>query len=123
MQRLEFLSHHFGIDVISFAIMRNHMHLLLRSRPELIAAMSDREAAFRWKSLLQPRARRSRFGDVDSNAICEKDLASITCSPARIAKVRADLSDLGFFHRLLKEPCARMWNREEEATGHLWEGR
>jgi REP element-mobilizing transposase RayT len=123
VQRLEFLSTHFGIDVISFAIMRNHMHLLLRSRPELIAVMSDREAAFRWKSLLRPRARRSLFGDVESNAICEKDLASITCSPARIAKVRADLSDLGFFHRLLKEPCARMWNREEEATGHLWEGR
>ena len=33
------------------------------------------------------------------------------------------LCSLGFFHRLLKEPCARMWNREDRVSGHFWEGR
>ncbi len=85
--------------------------------------MTDREAAHRWKSLLRPRARMNRFGEVMANEITEEDLAQLLSSPARIAKIRADLSDLGFFHRLLKEPCARRWNREEDATGHFWEGR
>lgn len=44
-------------------------------------------------------------------------------SPARVQSARNELCNLGFFHRLLKEPCARAWNRQDRVTGHFWEGR
>ena len=33
-QRLEFLASVFGIDCLTYTIMSNHIHLILRSRPE-----------------------------------------------------------------------------------------
>lgn len=68
------------------------------------------------------RSRRSRR-DPDGEDPTEEQLAQILCSPSRLAKARTDLCSLGFFHRLLKEPCARAWNRAEGVTGHFWEGR
>ena len=122
-QRLAFLAQFGAIDVITFAIMRNHMHLLLRTHPELVSAMSDREVAWRWRSLLRTKSMvRAGIGSSESE-VTDEEVAQILCSPRRIAKARRDLSELGFFHRLLKEPCARRWNREEDVTGHFWDGR
>ncbi len=45
--RLKFLAGQFGIDVLGFAIMSNHFHLVLRNRPDVVALWSDREVARR----------------------------------------------------------------------------
>lgn len=38
----------FGIDLLAFAILSNHFHRILRSRPDVVATWDDREAARRW---------------------------------------------------------------------------
>ena len=38
----------FGIDLLGFAILSNHFHLILRSRPDVVAAWDDAEVARRW---------------------------------------------------------------------------
>jgi REP element-mobilizing transposase RayT len=38
----------FGIDLICYAIMSNHFHLVLRSRPDVVATWDNREVARRW---------------------------------------------------------------------------
>src|SRR5690606_12749724 len=49
-QRMQFLSQHFCIDVLAFAIMSSHWHSVLRNRPDQVRALSDRQVAVRWLS-------------------------------------------------------------------------
>lgn len=112
IKTLERLCRSFAVDVCDFAVMRNHVHLLLRTHPELAMAWSDREVARRWLG---------RDGNSTSGLEAEVDAA---CGdPSLIEDWRARLSDLGWFHKLWKEPAAKAWNREDDVTGHFWEGR
>ena len=38
----------FGIDLLGFAILSNHFHLILRSRPDVVKEWDDTEVARRW---------------------------------------------------------------------------
>ena len=42
---------HFGIDLLCQAIMSNHIHLVVRSRPDVVAEWDDSEVARRWLML------------------------------------------------------------------------
>lgn len=123
VQRLEHLAKHAGIDVLAFAIMSNHLHLLLRNRPDVVAKWSDREVALRRIALLPNRRARVRRGESPEAPPTEQEIHALIACPRQMRRARTELSDLGFFHRLLKEPCARAWNREDGVTGHFWEGR
>lgn len=46
--RLKFLSRIFTIDVISYAVQSNHLHIVLRTRCDLAEKLSDLEVALRW---------------------------------------------------------------------------
>ncbi|MFN7732570.1 MAG: hypothetical protein ACK5OB_11755, partial [Pirellula sp.] len=50
-ERLECLASVFGLDVLTYAILSNHMHIILRTRPDVVATWSDHEVAKRWLSL------------------------------------------------------------------------
>jgi hypothetical protein len=112
-----------AVDVISFAIMRNHIHLLLAIRPEVVANWTDLEVAERRVSVMPNRRWRSRNGIPADAPPTETEVNAILCCPRRVGNARRDLCSLGFFHRLLKEPCARLWNKLDGVTGHFWEGR
>jgi hypothetical protein len=53
--RLRHLSGLFGIEVCSYAIMSNHLHLVLRNRPDRVELWSDAEVALRWRKLFPHR--------------------------------------------------------------------
>lgn len=44
---LKRFSANFGIDLLGFAILSNHFHLILRSRPDVVATWDDDEIARR----------------------------------------------------------------------------
>lgn len=123
VNRLERLASTLAIDVIAFAVMANHLHLLIRIRPDVARAWTDREVARRRVSILPNRRSRSRSGINPDAEPTDDEIAAIMASPRLLERARRDLCSLGFFHRLLKEPCARAWNREDGVTGHFWEGR
>ncbi|MFZ4750389.1 MAG: transposase [Phycisphaerales bacterium] len=123
VERLRFLASHAAIDVLSFAVMSNHMHILLRIRPDGTAAMDDREVVRRRIALMPNQRVRRQLGVPRHSAPTRAEIDLWLADPARVARARRDLADLGFFHRLLKEPCARLWNAEDRVTGHFWEGR
>ncbi len=50
-QRLESLASVFGIDVLEYAVLSNHLHVILRNRPDVVATWSDEEVATRWLRL------------------------------------------------------------------------
>ena len=121
VQRLELLASLFAVDVLEFAILANHIHLLLRIRPEVAWCWTAEEVAERWLALraADPFA---RVGDAILKPSRE-DIAEAARDEALIDEWRRRLADLGWFHKELKEPCARMWNEEDDVTGHFWEGR
>jgi putative transposase len=51
VDRLRHLAGIFAIDVCAYAIMENHYHTIVRTRPDIVAGWSDRELAIRWLTL------------------------------------------------------------------------
>ena len=117
--RLEFLASVFGIDCLTYTVMSNHMHLVLRSRPDVVASWSDDEVARRWLRLF-PR-RRDKDG---SPAVPLKPEIDMIVNQKKVLKeLRSRLSDLSWWMKCTAENIARRSNREDEVTGHFWEGR
>jgi hypothetical protein len=47
-EQLQRLDAFFGVDLLCFPILSNHFHLILRSRPDVVATWDDTEIARRW---------------------------------------------------------------------------
>ncbi len=117
--RLEFLASVFGIDCLTYAIMSNHIHLVLRSRPDVVASWSDEEVARRWLRLFP--VRREKDGSPAEPE--EADIMAIVNQSDVLAARRRRLSDISWWMRCTTEHIARRANREDCCTGHFWEGR
>lgn len=104
-QRLMHLAEAYAIEVCAFSVMSNHMHLMLRTRPDLAAIWSNQEVAERWRT------------------VCPSDQQVVAPSLAQIAEWRSRLANLSWFMRMLAEWIARKANREEHEKGRFWNGR
>lgn len=117
--RLALLAGQFGIDVLGFAILSNHFHLVLRNRPDVVATWSNTEVATRWLALC-PNHKTSAGEAVEPT---EAELDTIRRVPDRLAEIRRRLSDISWFMRMIAEPIARRANREDQVSGRFWQGR
>ncbi|MFO1003523.1 MAG: hypothetical protein U0936_24585 [Planctomycetaceae bacterium] len=117
--RLEFLAGIFGVDVLGFSVMSNHLHVILRSRPDVVKTWSDEEVALRWWNLFPQR----RNKDGSPAEPVDTDLNSLMADVKTLAELRARLSSISWFMRCTSEVIARMANAEDECTGRFWEGR
>jgi REP element-mobilizing transposase RayT len=117
--RLEFLAGVFAVDVLGFSVMSNHLHVILRNRPDVVKTWSDDEVARRWWNLF-PQRRNQDGSPADPS---ETDLNHLTGSASALAELRSRLSSISWFMRCTSEVIARMANAEDECTGRFWEGR
>lgn len=117
--RLEFLASVFAIDCLTFSVMHNHIHLVLRSRADVVEAWSDEEVARRWLQLF-PRRRNEDGSPADPS---KPELDMILNQPEVLAERRRRLSDVSWWMRCTCENIARRSNAEDQVTGHFWEGR
>lgn len=117
-RRLEFLAGIFAIDVCGYAAMSNHLHVVLRQRPDLADRWSDEDLARRWWRLCPRR----RLPDGSPAEPTPSELAALTAD-ARLAQWRQRLAHVSWFMRALCEPIARRANKEDQCTGRFWEGR
>ncbi|QDU96610.1 hypothetical protein [Lignipirellula cremea] len=118
-RRMEFLAGEFGVEVLGFAVMSNHLHVILRTRPDVVAEWSDDDIALRWWNLFPLR----REQDGSPAEPTEAELGMLLCDSKVLAERRQRLSSLSWFMRCLAEPIARRANKEDECTGRFWEGR
>ena len=118
-QRLEFLASVFAIDCLTFAVMHNHIHVILRSRPDVLATWTDEEVARRWLRLFPKR----RNPDGTPAEPTVEELNMILNDSNVLAERRRRLSDISWWMKCTSENIARRSNREDEVTGHFWEGR
>jgi hypothetical protein len=109
---LEFLTGCFGIDVLGFAVQSNHFHVILRNRPDVVAAWSDTEVATRWSRLCPVR----RKADGSPEEPNEAELDAIRNHPQRLSQIRLRLSDLSWLMRMVSERVARRANQEDQGA-------
>ena len=119
VERLRYLAAIFAIEVCAFAILLNHYHSILRTRPDIVALWPDDEVARRWL-LLSPRHR-----DINGAPIppTEEEIRALAACPNRIAELRRRLCSLSWFMGQLNEFIARKANKEDGVKGRFWEGR
>ncbi|MCU0712623.1 MAG: hypothetical protein MUC43_11230 [Pirellula sp.] len=116
-QRLEKLASVFAVDILAYAILPNRFHVVLRNRPDLVSAWSDKEAALRWMQIFQGKRSQEPFASPSKT-----DVQALANDSEKLAAVRSRLSDLSWFVKTVAEPIARMANLEEKLTGPFWEG-
>ena len=116
--RMRHLSALFGIEVFAYAVMSNHLHLVLRNRPDRVAQWGDREVAERWCRVCPGKAARESGEAYDANKF-----NALLNDSVMLEAVRHRLSDLSWFMRCLNEFLARRANCEDGCSGRFWEGR
>ena len=112
--RVQCLSALFGIEVFAYSVMSNHLHLVLRNRPDRVSQWSDREVAERWCRVCPGKAALESGEPYNANKL--KELLN---DPAMLEVVRHRLKDLSWFMRCLNEFLARRANREDGCTGRF----
>ncbi len=117
--RLESLASLFAVEICTFSVMSNHFHVVLRIRPDIAAAWSDEEVAYRWASVRAIYRKHRRTMPEPNRAHIDELLNS----PKELADCRKRLSSLSMFMALLCEPLAILANKEDRVSGRFWQGR
>jgi hypothetical protein len=117
--RIEFLASAYAIDCLTYTVLSNHFHLVLRSRPDIVRSWSDEEVGRRWLRLCPVR----KMNDGQPAKPNDAELAMITSDPRRVAELRVRLSDISWWMKMTSESIAKQANREDDCTGRFFEGR
>ncbi|MBL8300873.1 MAG: hypothetical protein JNN30_21235 [Rhodanobacteraceae bacterium] len=105
----------FAVAIHAYAVMSNHLHLVVEIDPLAPQHWPDEEVAQRWARLFPPsEATASAF---------EAKCCLVTRDPARLVVIRARLGSLSWLMKCLVEPIARRANAEDCCKGRFWEGR
>ncbi len=116
--RLELLARQFAVSVCGFAILDNHLHVLCRLDPGVANGWNDKEVLRRWIAVYPPSCL-----DADDPATVQMWVDHQCQDSACVARYRERLHNLGWFMKALKEPLARLANKEDDCTGTFWEAR
>jgi REP element-mobilizing transposase RayT len=116
--RLQTLAEITSVQCAGFAVMDNHLHVLVRLDSARTATWTAREVAERWARLFPPRKVKGR-----GPANVEAWIAAHADDARWVETARERLGNLSWFMKWLKEPLARMANKEDACTGAFWEGR
>ena len=109
----------FAVEVLSFAVMDNHMHIVAKGQPARAMQWDDRTVAERWAALWPKRNPETR----ELEPWSEERIAMLAADSLHCITLRKRLMSISWFMRLINEPVAKRANREDTCTGHFWEGR
>ncbi len=118
-EQLKLLAANFGIDLLGFAILSNHFHLIVRSRPDVVQTWDHSELARRWLMLCPKRKKKDRSPEEPN----EFELNSIRSDPDKLATIRKRLSDVAWWMRLLCQNIGTRANQEDQQVGKFFQGR
>ena len=109
--RLRCLSRSFAIDILAYAVMSNHLHVVVRVNAQEAEAWDDQEVVARYGKLFRG-APGLYEGCVDAKQ-----------QAALVEQWRSRLMDVSWMMRTLNEHIARKANKEDGTKGRFWEGR
>ncbi len=110
----------FAIDLLSYSLLDDQFHLILRNRPDVVEEWTDVQVIKQWH-ILCPIIQ-------DSNGVylsdpTDEDAAELAADAERVATYRKRLSDISWFMKLISERIARWCNAADDANGHFWVAR
>ncbi len=108
--RLRYLATVFSIDICAYAIMSNHMHIVLCVDEERAQAWSHEEVVARYTGLYPMLKARYKDANTEARELFVKEWRSRLC-------------DISWMMRAINEFIARRANREDKVNGRFWEGR
>ena len=114
--RLKELAAAMAIDVLDYAVLDNHLHVVSRNRPDLAGAWSDEEVVRRWW-LVSPDRRDEQGHPAE---ITDLELRAFLADEKQVQEYRSRLSDISWFMRQLCQPIARRANKESNVTGRFF---
>jgi REP element-mobilizing transposase RayT len=115
-ERILELADIFAVAVHAYAVMSNHVHIVIAVNPNVAMAWTEEDVARRWLRLF-------RGGQEFTNEFVASRIQTLTGQSKRIGILRRRLGDLSWFMRCLNESVARRANREDGCSGRFWEGR
>ena len=124
--RLAELLEVFAIDACGYAIMSNHLHLILKTNPGATRQWSPLEIVRRWVRLFPrglQRVTQAATSARERKRLEQEYLNGLAARTDWVNLWRHRFASLSWFNKLLKEPIAKRANREDDCTGHFWEGR
>ena len=115
--RIQQLGEIFAVGIHTYAVMSNHLHVVLSVAPPSAYQWPDEEVARRWLVLYPPKPT-----DLPTRH------AELCADPARVKVQEKRIENLSRasgdrFMKSLSEPIARMANAEDKCKGRFWEGR
>ena len=111
--RIQQLGAIFAVGIYGYAVMSNHLHVVLSVEASVAANWSNEEVIERWLQLYPARTPEQM----------DQKRAGLLGNPDTIAQCRNRLMDLSWFMRGLDEYVARQANAEDGKTGRFWQGR
>jgi len=118
VDRFNFLSQVFSIDICAYAVMSNHYHLIFHVHEDNLN-WDAKDVVQRWWQVFPPKMLQEETDD----AIIAFHLDRLASDEEKVQVWRERLSDLSWFMRCLNEPIARRANQEDGCTGRFWEER
>lgn len=109
----------FAIEIGFHTEMANHLHMVIRNRPDIVATWSDEEVVRRMLTI--DKRTHSLTGEIE---IPEPNEIRIRMrEPKTVAKYRARLASPSWFMKAVRENIARRANKEDAMSGAFWDGR
>jgi hypothetical protein len=103
----------FACGIYAWAVMSNHLHLVVHMSPVTARDWSALEVATRWVKLYPAQ----------TTELCEQKIQAIIENAGLVAEYRSRLANLSWLMKSLSEHIARKANAEDNITGRFWEGR
>ena len=123
MHLREYLASILFIEVGAAHTMSNHVHDIVRNRPDLVKRLSDEEVLWRDAKAWPKLYKGSRGWDCDptDQDMRRRELRAKN-EEGYMERVRRSLADISFYQQRLKQETARQFNRDEGTAGHYWGG-
>jgi REP element-mobilizing transposase RayT len=108
----------FAIEICAYAVMSNHLHIVLKVNADKVASLSDKAVLVQWHKGFKGTLLTQKF--VNNEDLNDFEIGTVNDC---ISEYRRRLIDISWFMRSLSEPIARQANKEDSCTGRFWEGR
>ncbi len=115
---LEYQSKVFAVDVGNYSILGNHFHIILRSRPDMVETWSDEDCAWRYR-MAWPQWNNAQWEREPKDS----SIQEVLDCPVTMQRARTTLGSISHFLARVKQPVARVFNKERKKSGHFWDGR